>query len=73
MTESDELGLEQSHFDKAWEARERKRATLSDAPRSAAGSRAAVSAVAKGAEREVAKLAGPDEAVAFGRFDTADG
>src|SRR4051794_15934569 len=68
-----EIKLEQEHFDIAWEARERKRRTLKDPPAAAAGSRAAASAVKRGADRILESLGAPDEAVAFGRFDLADG
>lgn len=70
---SSELKLEQEYFDAAWDARERKRRTLKDAPVAAAGSRAAVSAVKRGADRLLDQIGAPDEAVAFGRFDLADG
>ncbi|MCF6508329.1 hypothetical protein E9549_13070 [Blastococcus sp. MG754426] len=68
-----DLALEQEHFDLAWEARERKRRTLQGAPSAAAGPRAAVSAVKKGADRLLESIGAPDEPVAFGRFDLADG
>lgn len=67
------LSAEQAHFDVAWEARERKRATLQDAPKQAAGPRAAAAAVRRGAERELETVGRPDDPVAFGRFDMADG
>ncbi len=68
-----ELKVEQEYFDVAWDARERKRQTLKDAPGAAAGPRAAVSAVKRGADKHLEALGAPDEAVAIGRFDLADG
>ncbi|GAA1915388.1 HelD family protein [Nocardioides marmoribigeumensis] len=69
---ADEIKLEQDYFDRAWEAREDTRRTLSSAHEAAAGGRAAASAVNKGAKERLAKLADPDEPVAIGRFDQED-
>lgn len=68
-----ELAAEQTYFDEAAEEREKKRATLLSAPAQAAGPIAAASAVRRGAQKVLAELGDPDDAVAFGRFDTQDG
>jgi hypothetical protein len=68
-----EIKLEQEHFDQAWEERERKRRGLSGAPSAAAGPRAGMAAVKRAADRELTRIGGPDDPVAFGRFDTTDG
>lgn len=67
------IGLEQEHFDRAWEAREETRGTLSGARQSAAGSQASSRAVGKSAKEMLAKLGEADEAVAFARFDDEQG
>lgn len=64
---------EQTYFDRAAEARERSRQTLSSAPGAAAGNRAAVSAVKRGADVRLAKLGTPSDAVAFAMFAGEDG
>src|SRR5436309_15237307 len=71
--EPSEIKLEQEYYDAAWDARERKRRTLQEAPAAAAGPRAAVSAVKKGADRLLESIGAPDDPVAFGRFDLAAG
>lgn len=73
MPKQVELSQDQKHFDEAWHARERRRATLGDAHNQAAGPRAAAAQVRRGAEKVLEGLGRPDEAVAFGRFDLADG
>jgi DNA helicase IV len=73
MSMQGELAIEQKHFDTAWDARERRRASLHDAPQQAAGPRAAAAEIRRGAERALAELGHPDEPVAFGRFDLDDG
>jgi len=73
MSMQGELAIEQKHFDAAWDARERRRASLHDAPKQAAGPRAAAAEIRRGAERALAELGHQDDAVAFGRFDLEDG
>ena len=67
------LEYEQDYFDVAWKARERKRETLGQAHHSTAGPGKTVTAVKQAAQRDLEPLAGPDDAVAVGRFDTIDG
>lgn len=73
MAKQAELSKDQRHFDAAWDARERRRAALGDAHNQAAGPRAAAAQVKRGAEKALETLGLPDDAVAFGRFDLADG
>ncbi len=73
MDKQAELAVEQKHFDAAWDARERRRASLGEAPRQAAGPRAAAAEIRRGAERALEELGHPDDPVAFGRFDLLDG
>ncbi len=65
-----DLPYEQAYFDRALALRDRQQAHLARAPRLAANPRAAVEL-----RRRVSKLglADPDEAVAFGRIDAAEG
>jgi len=65
--------VDQAHFDLAWEAREHTRATLRDVPQANGGNKRAGGMLRKDAERMLAALGAPDEAVAFGRMDLADG
>lgn len=69
MSLTDELASEQAHFDVAWEARERKRQVLQQTASAAAGPTKTMSAVRRAGEEQAAALGGPDEAVAFGKFD----
>ena len=64
-----ELVKEQAHFDAAWDERERKRANLKQAHHAAGGPNKGVGQVRKAAARELERLGGPDDPVAFGRFD----
>lgn len=73
MDKQAELADEQKHFDAAWDARERRRASLGDAPNQAAGPRAAAAEIRRGAEKALEELGHPDDPVAFGRFDLLDG
>jgi DNA helicase IV len=73
MADSTQLEAEQEYFDHAAECRERSRETLMAAPASAAGPSAGVTAVKKSVDKYLDLMPGPDEAVAFGRFETADG
>lgn len=72
MADSTQLEAEQEYFDHAAECRERSRETLMAAPASAAGPSAGVTAVKKSVDKYLDLMPGPDEAVAFGRFETAD-
>ncbi|MDQ1292557.1 MAG: hypothetical protein QG608_437 [Actinomycetota bacterium] len=67
------LEMDQRHLDLAWEARERLRRSLADAPRQASGCGAGSRGVRRGVDRWLEKFADPDEPVAIGRFDTEDG
>ena len=69
MASSTEIKHEQAYFDRAWEERERKRANLKDAYRAGAGPNKGIAEVRRAADRELEKIGGPDDAVAFGRFD----
>src|SRR5438105_4617594 len=73
MADANELKIEQEHFDLAWEAREETRRTLGGAAQAAAGPRAGIAAVNKGVKAAIGKLGGPEEAVAFARFDDMNG
>jgi len=64
-----ELAQEQKYFDRAWEERERKRANLKIAHQAAGGPNKGIAAVKRAADRELEKIGGPDDPVAFGRFD----
>ncbi|TCM45227.1 ATP-binding domain-containing protein [Kribbella sp. VKM Ac-2568] len=68
-----ELEEEQTYFDRAAEARERTRQTLSSASAAAAGSRAAASAVNRGAKSLLDNVADADEAVSFAMFEDESG
>lgn len=67
------LEMDQRHLDLAWEARERLRRSLVDAPRQASVSGAGSRGVRRSVDRWLEKFADPDEPVAIGRFDTEDG
>lgn len=64
-----EIADDQKQFDRAWDERERKRANLKMAPGAAGGPNKGVGQIRKAAEKELDRLGGPDDAVAFGRFD----
>lgn len=68
-----EIRIEQSHFDRAWNERERMRNRLLNADKSTAGPRAAAARVRTNATDRAKKLAQDSEAVAFGRFDDESG
>ena len=70
MADATQIAHEQGYFDHAAECRERSRATLIAAPASAAVGKG--SAVKRMADEYLARMAGPDEAVAVGRFETQD-
>ena len=72
MADATQIAVEQEYFDHAAECRERSRATLIAAPANAAGPIASESAVKRMADEYLARMAGPDEAVAIGRFETED-
>ena len=72
MADATQIAVEQEYFDHAAECRERSRATLIAAPASAAGPIAGMSAVKRTADKYLARMADPDEAVAIGRFETED-
>jgi hypothetical protein len=72
VADATQLTVEQEYFDHAAECRERSRATLIAAPASAAGPIAGGSAVKRVADEYLARMPGPDEAVAIGRFETED-
>jgi hypothetical protein len=72
MADELDLRLEQEYFDRAWSERERKRTTLRGAALAAAGSIKTVAEVKRASDRILDSLGGPDEAVAFGRFDLAE-
>jgi hypothetical protein len=72
VADATEIAVEQEYFDHAAECRERSRATLIAAPASAAGPIAGASAVKRNIDEYLARMAGPDEAVAIGRFETED-
>ena len=72
MADAAQIAVEQEYFDHAAECRERSRATLIAAPASAAGPIASGSAVKRMTDGYLARMAGPDEAVAIGRFETED-
>lgn len=69
MAKAIEIGHEQRYFDRAWDERERKRANLKNAHHAAGGPDKDIAAVRRAADRELEKIGGPDDAVAFGRFD----
>ena len=73
MATESQVKEEQDYFDCAADAREETRRTLSGAAGAAAGSRAAASAVNRGAKKMAASIGAPDDPVAFGRFDTESG
>lgn len=68
----DHLLTDQTHFDSAWEARERARSTLTNLAGAAAGPRAGARDVAKGGRELAEKLGDPSAAVAFGRIDDGE-
>jgi DNA helicase IV len=72
VADATQIAVEQEYFDHAAECRERSRETLIAAPANAAGPIAGASAVKRMADEYLARMAGPDEAVAVGRFDTED-
>ncbi|WP_121257775.1 hypothetical protein [Nocardioides ferulae] len=67
-----EIAEEQKYFDIAQDARERSRQALKDAPKYAAGPKAAVRGVRKGAQAQLDQLGAADDPVAFGRLDLED-
>ncbi len=67
-----ELGREQKYFNVAGGHRERMRRNIKAAPAAAAHSGAALH-LKRDAQTRLDRLGGPDEAVAFGRMDDADG
>jgi DNA helicase IV len=69
----DDIREEQTFFDVAWDHRERSRQRLLEAPAQSAGPRAGAASMRRQVEAILEELPGPEEAVAFGRFDTADG
>ena len=73
MADATQIAVEQEYFDHAAECREQSRATLIAAPANAAGPIASGSAVKRMAYEYLARMAGPDEAVAMGRFETENG
>ena len=73
MAEDQELKAEQHYFDLAWDAREETRRTLGGAHGAASGPRAAASMIRRGADKELEKLGGPNDPVAFARFDEEEG
>jgi DNA helicase IV len=72
VADATQIAVEQEYFDHAAECRERSRATLIAAPANAAGPIAGASAVKRNIDEYLARMAGPDEAVAIGRFETQD-
>jgi DNA helicase IV len=72
VADATQIAVEQEYFDHAAECRERSRATLIAAPASAAGPIAGASAVKRNIDEYLARMPGPDEAVAIGRFETQD-
>lgn len=66
------LSADQSHFDSAWEARERTRDALNNMAGAAAGPRAGARDVVKGGKQLAEKLGDPSDAVAFGRIDDGE-
>lgn len=68
VTDTNEIQAEQAYFDEVAEARERMRAATGAAPEAAAHPGAATG-LRKQADRDLASLGGPDDAVAVGRFD----
>jgi hypothetical protein len=70
VADATQIAVEQEYFDHAAECRERSRATLIAAPANAAVGKG--SAVKRMADEYLARMAGPDEAVAIGRFETQD-
>ena len=68
----DHLLTDQTHFDSAWEARERARSTLTNLAGAAAGPRAGARDVAKGGRELAEKLGDPSAAVAFVRIDDGE-
>ena len=71
MASTDDIQREQEYFDTAAEARERMRSATDAAP-SAAAHQGAATGIRKQADRYLAALGGPDDAVAVGRFDPED-
>lgn len=72
MADATQLAIEQKYFDHAAKCRERRRGALIAAPASAAGPIAGMSAVKRATDKHLDRMAGPDEAVAIGRFETED-
>jgi DNA helicase IV len=72
LADATQIAVEQDYFDRAAECRERSRETLIAAAGSTAGTKDAAE-VKKWADGRVARMGGPDEAVAIGRFETEDG
>jgi len=70
VADSTQLAVEQEYFDHAAECRERSRAALIDAPANTAGPIAGSAEMKREIEKLLAKIGGPDEAVAIGRFET---
>lgn len=69
MSTTEEIALDQKHFDRAWDARERTRVNLEHAHEAAGGNQKVAVAVKKDAARMLEQLGDSDEAVAFGRID----
>ncbi|GAA5165858.1 HelD family protein [Ornithinimicrobium tianjinense] len=69
MVEQGELAKEQAHFDTAWDAREKSRQLLQGAWEAAGGPNKVRALVKRNGELKAKQLGGPEEAVAFGRFD----
>lgn len=70
MADATQIAVEQEYFDHAAECRERSRATLIAAPANTAGPNASAAEMRRKIDELLAKLGGPDEAVAHGRFET---
>jgi DNA helicase IV len=66
MADALDIGLEQEYFDRAWSERE-------GAAKAAAGPTKTMAEVKRASDRVLDSLGRSDEAVAFGRFDLADG
>ena len=73
MDKTEELVLEQKHFDRAWEARERARANLGRAHEAAAGNKRVVADIRRNAQEAQERMGHEDEPVALGRIDPLDG
>jgi DNA helicase IV len=69
MVEQGELAKEQAHFDAAWDAREKSRQLLQGAWQAAGGPNKVRALVKRNGEQKAKQLGGPEDAVAFGRFD----